>query len=538
MNRSNPSQPADASISGTRWPRIPRITAACAILMLTFGGRDARPQGGAASDTGPLLASVRQKYQGDSRMQYSFQNFSRYELFPHSRTLHQGKEAWGRYFEILQDSKPSTPGRTLDLEGSQARPGDVVLIERQTGITNPLVLIYAGEESFPEAPGRKRSFFYYPYVYDGMELNTFPPRIRREHLTRLKLVKEGSDRIGRGADRGKSVRWTTDQARSATWLKGPKLKVGNRRTIFMPSKTWKGGATYLVLRAREQPAGGATSTPDRNDSDDIRATIAWDNTKGGIKLYVQVSERATVTTPVEVYWSRGSSLEARIGTPVYRRNVVAGTKPNRYGPLQILGEDVKVAPDGATHLIVVTGRNVVAVPDVRVEFGARANRAVVSSKSMRIFKELLRVAGQPTASITSTARTPADQARVMYQNLTKADKTIQQNIADQISTYAAPGEAVVGVFADLARNKTRQQIMADQSSIRAAMLAEINRQGPVRVSKHCGDPAKTNVFDISANVFTAANGSLFYSYANDRDPRVKILDERNVNRCYHLEIPQ
>ncbi len=537
MNRSKLSQPADASMSGTRWPRIPRIAAVCAILMLTLGGRDARPQGGAASDSGPLLASVRQKYQSNSRSQYSFQNFSRYELFPQSRTLHQGKEAWGRYFEILQDSKPSTPGRTLDLGGTQARPGDVILIETQTGTTKPLVLIYAGEESFPEAPGRKRSFFYYPYVYDGMELNTFPPRIRREHLTRLKLVKAGSDRIGRGADQGKAVRWTADQERSATWLKGPKLKVGNRRTVFMPSKTWKGGATYLVLRAREQPAGGVTSTPERNGSENIQSTIAWDNTKGGLKLYVQVSERATVTTPIEVYWSRGSSLADRIGTPVYRRNVVVGTEPKRYGPLQVSGEDVKVAPVGATHLIVVTGQNVAAVPDVRVTFGANADRAVVSSKSMKVLKELLRVAGQPTASITSTARSPADQARVMFQNLTKAGKTIEENIADQIRTYAAPGEAVVGVFTDLARNKTRQQILAAQSSIRLAMLTEINRQGPGRVSKHCGDPATTNVLDISANAFTAANGSLFWGVA-DRDPRVKILDERNENGCYHLEVPQ
>jgi hypothetical protein len=160
--------------------------------------------------------------------------------------------------------------------------------------------------------------------------------------------------------------------------------------------------------------------------------------------------------------------------------------------------------------------------NVTVRFGANANRAAVLPYAMGVIQNLVAAAGGRSCTINSTARTPTDQARAMYNNLIRGTR-IQ---------YAAAGEAVTQVFERLHRQgKSRAEIMD-------AMVAEINRQGPSRVSKHCADFNTLCVVDIDTgsvpyNPFVrAVNAAL-------GDGRVSnfLYPGNSDDPAFHLEIP-
>jgi len=93
---------------------------------------------------------------------------------------------------------------------------------------------------------------------------------------------------------------------------------------------------------------------------------------------------------------------------------------------------------------------------------------------------------------------------------------------------------VVNVFAGLAANMSLLQINAASATIRAAMVAEINRQGPGSVSRHCADPTEISVIDVGGSSFNATNGPRFRTSVT---PRVTtFIDEIATNNAYHLEL--
>lgn len=161
-----------------------------------------------------------------------------------------------------------------------------------------------------------------------------------------------------------------------------------------------------------------------------------------------------------------------------------------------------------------------------ITFGTNANQAVVSDHSQTVLAEILNAAGLNSCRITSTSRTPADQARVMFNNI------VDHGVAAQKALYAAAGDAVIDAYV-LARNqgKTPSQIME-------AMKNKIIALGPSRVSRHCADPAVLNVIDISPA--SIANKTAFEAAVN------QAVHNGSVSRfllppqdpAYHLEIPQ
>jgi hypothetical protein len=66
------------------------------------------------------------------------------------------------------------------------------------------------------------------------------------------------------------------------------------------------------------------------------------------------------------------------------------------------------------------------------------------------------------------------------------------------------------------------------------MEQEIADQGPQNVSRHTADPAVRSVVDVAAGVFNANNDDLFVGAVQGRV--TTLLDERNSNNCFHLEI--
>src|SRR5215210_9481181 len=113
-----------------------------------------------------------------------------------------------------------------------------------------------------------------------------------------------------------------------------------------------------------------------------------------------------------------------------------------------------------------------------IKFGPHANQAVVSVFTIGVLTDILNAAGLTSCLITSTSRTPADQARIMFTNI------VNKGVASQKALYAAAGDAVIDEFVK-AKNagKPKDQIIA-------AMEAKIKALGPSKVSHHCADPAK------------------------------------------------
>ncbi len=162
-----------------------------------------------------------------------------------------------------------------------------------------------------------------------------------------------------------------------------------------------------------------------------------------------------------------------------------------------------------------------------INFGTNANQSVISTHSKTILREMLNHAGLDSCLITSTSRTPADQARVMFNNL-KA-----HGVAAQKALYAAAGDQVIDVYsAKKAEGKTEAQI-------KAAMEAKIKAIGPEKVSRHCADPAVLNVVDIAPS--SIANKHAFENAVNVAKNSGKVsrfITPHNGDPAYHIEIPQ
>lgn len=162
-----------------------------------------------------------------------------------------------------------------------------------------------------------------------------------------------------------------------------------------------------------------------------------------------------------------------------------------------------------------------------INFGPNANQSVVSTLSKTILREILNHAGLDGCLITSTSRTPADQARIMFNNIEA------HGVAAQKALYAAAGDQVIDVYvAKKAGKKTAAQI-------KAAMEAKIKAIGPEKVSHHCADPTRLNVVDVSPS--SIANKHAFENAVNVARNSEKIsrfITPNNGDPAYHLEIPQ
>jgi len=244
---------------------------------------------------------------------------------------------------------------------------------------------------------------------------------------------------------------------------------------------------------------------------------------------------SALTQPVtiSVYFASGPAYANRLGAAVFTFTVPAGTAVGMHGPEHIAGSSLQDDPAGTTHLISASSESQVGpIADVRISFGANANAAAVSAAMTDIIKDGLRAAGASVGNITSTARTPADQARAMFNNLTNAAHTVAQNVASQLALYGAGGDAVINTFVTETTGMDRATILANRATIQDAMVAEMNAIGPETVSRHVGDPAVRSVVDLGYSSFTGGNGPLFVSSAQ---PRLDRLIDEPSNNCYHLE---
>lgn len=158
-----------------------------------------------------------------------------------------------------------------------------------------------------------------------------------------------------------------------------------------------------------------------------------------------------------------------------------------------------------------------------IVFKRPADEARVSALTRLVLADLLVASGNAAATITSVARTPADQARVMFENLER------YGVKSQRDLYARTGDLIIEVY--------EQGTNAGNSPdlIRAAMTEKIIEVGPERVSRHCADHALLNVVDVARRPLKKRQA---FIDAAKRDPRVSNVIDEPVQQCIHLEVPQ
>lgn len=158
-----------------------------------------------------------------------------------------------------------------------------------------------------------------------------------------------------------------------------------------------------------------------------------------------------------------------------------------------------------------------------ISFGPNARSADVTAHSLAVLEDIMRAAGIDSVQVSSTSRGPADQARVMFNNL------MSFGVAHQKRLYGAAGDRVIDLFA------RERAVGRDAAAIKAAMAQEILRIGPTKVSRHASDPRVLNVFDVAPS--SVARKQQF-ERAVLAEPRVTKFLKPPADPGFHLEIPQ
>ena len=130
-----------------------------------------------------------------------------------------------------------------------------------------------------------------------------------------------------------------------------------------------------------------------------------------------------------------------------------------------------------------------------------------------VLKQAAEASGNYDIVVTSTSRTPYDQARIMYENLERTGADYQQG------RYRQPGREVIGVYKELSEQKK------DKDGIVFAMEQKIEYLGPENVSKHCSD--KGNVADVAKSALQHPQDFL-------RALRPKVSQVLDENGCFHV----
>ncbi|WP_232293137.1 hypothetical protein [Stigmatella aurantiaca] len=188
-------------------------------------------------------------------------------------------------------------------------------------------------------------------------------------------------------------------------------------------------------------------------------------------------------------------------------------------PMGPLGAFEKPAP-------IPQARPEVAPQTANLTYGPKADAAAVSAHSQAVLGEIMASAGVTSATISSTARTPEDQARAMYDNLQA------KGIASQKDLYSKFGDQVIDSYAAAVdAGLTKEQTLQ-------AMVDKINELGPSNVSRHLADPSQLNVVDIAPSSIPADKREAFQEAIRAHPEVSKFLGPADGDPAYHIEIRQ
>jgi hypothetical protein len=162
---------------------------------------------------------------------------------------------------------------------------------------------------------------------------------------------------------------------------------------------------------------------------------------------------------------------------------------------------------------------------VKISYSPSADESAMTSIAIQTLREICSKACIGSVTISSTARTATDQARVVYENLKLPD-----GVKEGKSLYGANGKKVIAVYEESVKNK----LGADET--KKAMLDKINELGPNNVSHHIvSDDSKICVFDVAPSSIKDAAKPRFIKEATEHTSVVKFF-QPPADKAYHLEV--
>jgi hypothetical protein len=157
-----------------------------------------------------------------------------------------------------------------------------------------------------------------------------------------------------------------------------------------------------------------------------------------------------------------------------------------------------------------------------LRWGSNAKQDVVPEYAKSVLAEIAGAAGLADVLVSSTQRTPAEQARVMYDNCARHGPASQHDL------YGSYGDKVIDVYqAGTDAGRTMDQIRGD-------MTTKIIELGPQNVSRHTADPRKLAVIDVAPS---SVRDTAAFERAVNADKRVSLFLLPPKDPGYHLEIP-
>ena len=158
-------------------------------------------------------------------------------------------------------------------------------------------------------------------------------------------------------------------------------------------------------------------------------------------------------------------------------------------------------------------------------FGAGAKQSDVSDYSLTVLKDIMAKAGVASVVISSTARDPFNQARVMFDNIEKT------GVAAQKELYAAAGDAVIDACA------AAQKAGKTPAETIKLMEAKIIALGPEKVSRRAADLTKLNVFDVTPSSIPSGKKAAWEAAIKANKSIAKFIFPP-LDPGYHFEIKQ
>jgi hypothetical protein len=170
--------------------------------------------------------------------------------------------------------------------------------------------------------------------------------------------------------------------------------------------------------------------------------------------------------------------------------------------------------------------NTILDDDPTIEYSPAVNKNVISEHAIYVIKNMLRDSSNTSARITSSARTPYEQALAMYNNI------LSRGVEDQKALYGSYGDKVIDVYIEQkAAGKSKGEILE-------SMEAKILELGPRNVSRHCADFNKLVVVDIAPSSISNKSGFTATAYNYETSGVLsKFLQPEDGDPAYHLEIP-
>lgn len=176
------------------------------------------------------------------------------------------------------------------------------------------------------------------------------------------------------------------------------------------------------------------------------------------------------------------------------------------------------------------------INDIHVSYssGISENRRIVSAYAINVVKIALKECGMNHAVITSTLRTPEDQAEIMYKNA-KIDLNKQKAL------YGRNGDEVLAVYEDNTSKSKAEVVKLMKDKIDSLLSKD------KKVSNHCitiDAFKKMNTFDIGLNSTKAKSKNFSKEKLTNAFQDLKkqgyiknFIDETmKSNSCWHLEI--